>query len=215
MNIQPIVEGEGEVGAIPVLLRRLQQEAEAYTFGINGPIRKPRSDFLDRARLAQAIKLARKQANCGAILVVVDGDGKDDCPKRDAPAIQDGAREAASPLPCEVVIPYREYEAWFLATIESLRGARGIRQDAVSHPEPELPRGAKGHLQDRLGPRRVYTPTTDQPALTAVFDLAIAHRRCRSFRRLVKAFGTLATALGAQLPTPWPPAGWAPEEVEP
>ena len=30
MNIQPIVEGHGEVAAVPVLLRRLRDAAEAY-----------------------------------------------------------------------------------------------------------------------------------------------------------------------------------------
>ena len=30
MRIQPIVEGYGEVAAVPVLLRRLRDEAEAF-----------------------------------------------------------------------------------------------------------------------------------------------------------------------------------------
>ena len=30
MNIQPIVEGQGEVQAVPVLLRRLRDSAQAF-----------------------------------------------------------------------------------------------------------------------------------------------------------------------------------------
>ena len=66
------------------------------------------------------------------------------------------------------------------------------------------------HLEDRMIPRRSYSETADSPALSAAFDLAIAHQRCRSFRHLVTVFGQLVVALGATLPAPWPPADWAP-----
>jgi len=56
-------------------------------------------------------------------------------------------------------------------------------------------------------PNRTYSKPADQPALTADFDMAEAHRRCRSFRRMVRAFGLLATDLGISLGQ-WPPAGW-------
>ncbi len=209
MNIQPIVEAAGEVGSVPVLLRRLQESANAYSFGINPPIRKPQADFREQSRLELAIRLARKQEGCGAVLLLIDGDGKDDCPKTDGPRIQEWAAAAAAPLPCAVVIAYREYEAWFLAAIESLRGTRGVLPDAVSHPEPEVPRGAKKHLQERIDPQRTYSERADQPAMTAVFDMAAAYRRCRSFRRFVKVFGELATALDEPIAAPWPPNEWA------
>ncbi len=54
---------------------------------------------------------------------------------------------------------------------------------------------------------RTYSPKTDQPALTAVFDMAMAFQRCRSFRRLVMAFGQLVMATGLALDV-WPPADW-------
>jgi len=43
MNIQPIVEGHGEVSAVPVLLRRLRDQAQAFALDINAPIRRKRS----------------------------------------------------------------------------------------------------------------------------------------------------------------------------
>src|SRR2546426_7135782 len=46
-------------------------------------------------------------------------------------------------VPCAVVLAHREYEAWFLASLESLRGRRGIRGDAEAHPDPEEPRDRK------------------------------------------------------------------------
>lgn len=44
-----------------------------------------------------------------------------------------------------------------------------------------------------------YSLTVDQPAMTAHLDLQSAYRRCRSFRKLVRAFGALAAALASPL----------------
>jgi hypothetical protein len=208
MNIQPIVEGHGEVQAVPILLRRLLAEAGVYDVDVNSPIRKPGSTFFREGDLRAAVRLALKSRYCGAILILFDGDHEDDCPKTHCPEVSGWAQAEAGSLACEVVMAYREYEAWFLATIESLRGRRGIRQDAVSHPEPELPTAAKAHLEQRMESGHSYAERADQPALTQLFDLATAYRRCRSFRRLVRAFGMLTEAAGGTMPAEWPPADW-------
>jgi len=46
--------------------------------------------------------------------------------------------------------------------------------------------------------------------MSAAFDMSLAHRRNRSFRKLVKAIGDLLTQLQQPLPK-WPPAEWQPE----
>jgi hypothetical protein len=106
-----------------------------------------------------------------------------------------------------VVMANREYEAWFLASIEALRGKSGILSAAVSHPDPESPRDAKGELELRMLHGSSYSPSVDQAPLTAHLDLESAYRRCRSFRKLVRAFGILAAAAGVA-PAVWPPAKW-------
>jgi hypothetical protein len=205
MKIQPIVEGKGEIGSVPVLLRRLIEAANAYQLKVNPPIRRPRSDFDHENGVRGAVLLARKDPDCAAILILFDSD--DDCPKDIAPPVQSWAQAEAGPIPCYVVMATREYESWFLATIESLRGVRGIRADATSHPDPESPRGAKEEVRKRMTAKRKYDERADQPALTARFDMAIAYRRCRSFRRMVKVFGLLAAEVGITL-DPWPPSDW-------
>jgi len=205
MRIQPIVEGHGEVTAVPVLLRRLRDEAGAYGFEINQAIRRHRSDFLTEESMRTAVRLALVQDQCRAILILFDGD--DDCPGTLAPTVEAWAQDEAGPVPCAVVIAHREYEAWFIAAIESLRGRRGILDDAVSHPDPETPRDAKGNLEDRMRPGLSYAETADQAALTALFDMSAAYARCRSFRRMVRAFELLVTGIGIEL-TAWPPAEW-------
>jgi hypothetical protein len=205
VNIQPIVEGIGEVTALPVLLRRLIAIADAYPVGVNQPIRRPRTELVREDGIRKNVRVARLRPGCAAILIVFDGD--DDCPGDLALRVQAWGQAEATPVPCYVVVPNREYEAWFLASIESLRGTRGIRDDAVSHPDPESPRGAAEEVRRRMASNRRYSKTADQPALTAVFDMAEAHRRCRSFRRMVRVFGLLATSLGVALDQ-WPPADW-------
>jgi hypothetical protein len=69
---------------------------------------------------------------------------------------------------------HREYEAWFLAAVESLRGQRGIRADASSPDDPEYARGAREALEDLMIAGRGYHTTADQPALTAIFDFGAA-----------------------------------------
>lgn len=105
---------------------------------------------------------------------------------------------------------YREYETWFLAALESLRGHSGVPNDAVAPANPESRRDAKGALEEFMPADRAYSETGDQSAMSAVFDLGLAHRRNCSFRKLVKAVGDLLTQLRQSVPV-WPPAGWQPE----
>jgi hypothetical protein len=150
MIIQPIVEGFGEVEAVPKLLRRLRDLANAYPLDVSKAIRCPRTDRVREDGVRKAVRLARKKPDCAAILLVFDSD--DDCPKDVAVLVQGWAQAEASPIPCFVVMPTREYEAWFRATVESLRGVRGILADATSHADPESRRGAAEELRKRMRP---------------------------------------------------------------
>lgn len=210
MNIQPIVEGHGDVAAAPVLLRRLVSEAQAQGIGVNRPIRQKQSQLLKPDSLKQAVRLARLQQGCAAILILFEAE--DDCPKTLGPTLLTWARAEAGILPCAVALAHREYEAWFLASIESLRGRRGIRPDAAPFPNPEAIRDAKGALEERMSPGQYYTETADQPALSQLFSLHEAYAHSRSFRHLIKAFGDLIAALGTT-PAQWPPATWRAEEA--
>jgi hypothetical protein len=203
---QLLVEGQGDERAVPVLLRRLQEESGCFSLQFDHPIRKKRSELVNEVPLRLAVQLALKQERgCDGILIVFDGDR--DCPKTLAPSVQIWAQTEARGLPCEVVIPHREYEAWFLGALESLRGKRSIRGDASSYSNPESVRGAKEKLKGSMRRGSSYVEVADQPAFTALFDLAAAYRSCRSFRRMVLAFGSLASAAGAEIGE-WPPLAW-------
>jgi Domain of unknown function (DUF4276) len=208
MVVQPLVEGHGEVEAVPVLLRRLQAEAGRYGFQVARPFRATHGQLTKEESVQQWVRLALGTEGCEGIIVVFDGDDDPACTI--GPAVKGWAQAAAGPIPCEVVVATREYEAWLISSLESLRGLRGIVPMAVSHPSPETVRDAKSELQARMARGQFYSPKVDQAALTGQVDLAEVHRRCRSFRKMVKAFGDLTEALTGDPLANWPPVAWHP-----
>jgi hypothetical protein len=93
-----------------------------------------------------------------------------------------------------LVLANREYEAWFIAAAESLRGRRGLAADLTGNPDPEGIRGAKEWLSDRMPRNRPFNPIIDQPALTSVFDMQAA-RRVDSFDKCHREIVRLLTVL--------------------
>ena len=207
MKVYLIVEGHGEVTAAPVLLRRLLWDcAQSYGVDVGNPvIRRTQSQLRREADVCDAVRLALAQPDCPAVLVLFDGE--DECPVELAALVRGWAQAAAGQIPCEVVIAYREYETWFLAALESLRGRCRIAEDASAPANPELKRDAKGALEEFMPSGASYAPTIHQQKLSAVFDMSLAHQRNRSFRKLTKAVGDLLLQLGQPVPS-WPPAGW-------
>lgn len=201
--IQPIVEGYGEVQALPELLRRLLVDLGIYGVGVSTPIRQPRSALLSEAGFRRAVHLARLRAEVRAILVVFDLD--DDCARSIVPNLFAWGRQEAHALPLGVALARREYEAWFLAAIESLRGKRRIRADAFYPADPEAIRDAKGAVSQFMSARTPYVETADQVALSAQLDLSQAYRRASSCRKLVKELYRILTDLDYQpvVPSEW------------
>jgi hypothetical protein len=90
-----------------------------------------------------------------------------------------------------VVLAKCEYEAWLIASAESISGHRGLPADLTCPASPDELRDPKGWLSNRLPAGRRYQPTLDQTALTAHLDFALARERSRSFRKLLSALDKL------------------------
>lgn len=187
--IYPIVEGHGEVNAVPVLLRRIAREiCERYDVEILSPHRVPRGRIVahDARELKRAVNLGALKIShtrmFGVILVLLDAD--DDCPAELGPRL---LQQISRPdVVASVVVAKREYEAWFLAGAQSLRGKRNILDTAVAPEDPEAIRGTKQHIERHfLVPGAIYRETVDQPALTALLGLEEA-RSAPSFNKLCR-----------------------------
>ncbi len=184
MKVVAIVEGDGEVVALPVLLRRLCEWRSPTIYAeLLPPIRVRRDRFLNRDdEFRRHLLLAA--AKCGEegwILVLLDAD--DDCPAEVANQILARARDVVPHRRVSVVLANREYEAWFIASAVSLNGQRGFAVGPHDAIEAERPRDAKGWIKARM-PGGAYGETTDQPAFSAQMDLTLAFANSRSFRKL-------------------------------
>ncbi len=182
--VASIVEGDGEVAALPILLRRLSQWRSAADYvSVLTPIRVYKDRFLNRPdEFSRHLKLAAaKCGEAGWILILFDAD--DDCPAQKGAAVLAQAQAVIPHRRIAVVLANREYEAWFIAAAESLNGCRDFKyRDTDASIDAEKPRNAKGWMRDRMPAG--YGETTDQPAFTARFDLDLAYQRSRSFRKL-------------------------------
>lgn len=180
-----IVEGHGEVVALPVLLRRIAEwRSPEHAVQVPLPIRVKRDQFLnDEDQFLRFMRLAgMKSGENDVVLVLLDAD--DDCPAELGLQLLERARAAIPHRSISVVLANREFEAWYIGGAESLHGHRGLTITHNDlHADAELPRDAKGWLRSRMGGRG-YGETTDQPAFAARMSLDAAYRRCRSFRKL-------------------------------
>lgn len=193
INIVAIVEGDGEVAAFPVLLRRVSEWLfPGLPVHVAHPIRVRRDQFLHRpAEFAKKMQLASAMCPApGGIMVLLDAD--DDCPRDLAADIVARARAILPGREVAVVLANHEYEAWFVAAAPSLTGRRGFAAPAEI-PEAEHLRGAKQWLCKQIS-RGAYHEVIDQPAFSALIDLAMAHGNSRSFRKLCSDWTKLIRA---------------------
>ena len=141
-------------------------------------LRRPLVNKPEELELERVVELAALKARPrGGVFVLLDSD--DDCPAELAPRLVARAVSAGMGLPVSVILPQPEFEGWFLAAAESIRGKRGLPPDLAPPRNPEEIRGAKEWLRERMR-GRVYSETIDQPALAAIFDLNQA-RVAKSF----------------------------------
>ena len=141
-----VIEGKGEVEAIPLLIRRICTDILGfYAFKTTRPVRIPRSTLVRPGELERAIRLAQTAADGrGPVFVVLDAD--EDAPCELGPRLKARALMIAHASRLSIVIPKYEFETWFLAAAESLGGCRGLWHGIEPPPSPEAIRGAKEWL---------------------------------------------------------------------
>lgn len=181
LRVVGIVEGDGEVESVPVLIKRFAA-LSGWSGRIEIPtiIRQSASKLLRAGELERTVELAaRKLGGPGGILVLLDSD--DACPAKLGPSLLDRVRQARSDLPTSLVLAHREFEAWFLAAADSIAGRQGLPHDLRAHPAPESARGCKEWLSRQMPRGSAYNPVRDQPIFTENFDMPTAQSRCPSF----------------------------------
>lgn len=205
--IVPIVEGFGEVQAVPVLIRRWLRHRNFHRnveVDIGGPVRasgagalKCPHDADDELGIEYYVAIAQLRRP-DVILVVLDAD--EECPRALGASLLARARELVPrDYPIGVVVANREYEAWFLAAFPSTRFRAGLLEDGFTLTRNSLPRGmnveaiadCKKAVAELLDLQK-YEPTIHQPKLTSRLPFSAGvSRRSRSFRKLLKELASL------------------------
>jgi hypothetical protein len=183
-----VVEGKGEVEALPNLCSRVRDYLGAWSWYVDpDPVRQPRSWLVDEAlpsprrpchaeRASRAVQLALARSPDG-ILLTCDAD--DDCPAVWGPSAKSVVTSRSRG---DAVMVVREYEGWLLHAFDKDQlGAAGIS-------DPERIRGAKEKLK-RLVPG--YKPTTHQLEITRKIDIAKLRRSSDSFDKLVRSLAAI------------------------
>lgn len=179
----PIVEGHGEVEAVPILIRRIFAEFATVIPRINPPIRVKAGSFLHDASAFNryvAMAAAKAAQGNGAVLILLDCE--DECPGKLGPELLLRAQAVRSDVRCHVVLAKREYETWFLAAASSLAGCAGLPTNLSSPHSPEAIRGAKEWLGLHMD--CAYDPIRHQVQFTSSFDLRQA-KKLYSFDRFI------------------------------
>ncbi len=200
LSLALIVEGHGETEAAPVLLRRITDVLRPdISLNVLSPLRIGRYKLVKTNEVERAVEyVSRRMEPPRAILILIDAE--DDCPAEVGPKLLCRAMAARPDVPVGVVLAKREFEAWFLAALESLCGCRGLLPELPPVAQPEDIRDAKGRLTQFMKGTRVYSPVVDQSALAAQFDLDLARRRSDSFEKLWREAGRLLNTPGSVRP---------------
>jgi hypothetical protein len=189
-QIASIVEGHGEVHALPELIRRIAWERFGAYVQVPRPHRVPRANMIKGPDLDRAVRLqGGRVRGAGGVIILTDSDDAN-APElqRHLQAIADSADEGQ----VIAVLAVREYEAWFLAGIQSLRRHQSVRDDAEFDGDPERPRDCKKALEQQMN--ESYDPIRHQVAFNAIMDINAAAARSPSMQCLVDAIGAIVLA---------------------
>ena len=192
-TIVPVVEGAGDVAALPGLLTRILPERYDRTDVIvaqgKSKVVVANGRMKLESKLEQFLQHAHNKPKCAAILVLLDAD--DDCPVDVSRHLSHRSEQFHLSCPVEVVCAHREYESWFLVSLDTIRG-QGLIPDTASISAPvESINNPKQWLTDQMPPGRAYKETTHQASFSELIDVGLAYNKSRSFRRLCHALEQL------------------------
>lgn len=198
-KIVPIVEGPGEVEAVPALIWKLLAEMERYDIQV-GDVQNAHGcgNLTVSGGVERFVGNAWKKHDCGAVLILMDAE--EQCAMQLATDFSRRILAMGVRFPVATVIAKCEYEAWFLASLETITGEsfgnrQGLPVGLLYPGEVEERVGVKGWITRQLSEGRIYKETLDQVAMTRLIDLERARQRSRSFRRLCHAVKQAVNAI--------------------
>ncbi len=185
-TVLPIVEGEGDLLAVPMLVRRIAQAHGRHDVTVIRP--HLRGDMPTVDGQFERVLGAALLEHC-PVLWVLDYDCStcNDLARDETRWRKRGARQTGNNR-LEFAFMVKEFETLFLADEKT---ARKVFPDIPSHlafpDHPESIRDAKGWLKQARPKGQTYKPTVHQAKLTAQIDLKHLRRASPSFQRFEEA----------------------------
>ena len=184
--LAPIVEGDGEVKALRLLIYKIIESGGGGVYPkIIPPYRAHWGSLVNRPEeLERCAEIALLKGGSDArLLVLLDAD--DECPAELGPRLR---RQLTARFPNNLIsvnIADREYETWFIASATAIANRIGRVSPPTIPDNIEAIRGAKGWLTQNLLSRR-YDPIDDQASFSTMIDVPLTRRRSPSFNRFCR-----------------------------
>jgi hypothetical protein len=172
-HIGLVVEGSGDIGAVPMLLRRhlqsqgFMKDILGKPIPLNGKGSATAEDGIERYVATAAIR-----PGCRAVVVVLDADKEPTCVE--GPTLLARAQTRVH-VPVLVALAERDFEDWMYCSIESME---------LGTIDFQVGKNGGSVIEAALYPRSYVKPTW-QPRLTSRMDLELAAGRSVSLRRLL------------------------------
>jgi hypothetical protein len=175
-----VVEGRGEVQAVPLLLRRRLSGRGVYRDLVGRPVScNGRENALKPKGIEGKVAVAAVRPGCRCVLVLLDGEGDPVCEL--GPELLRRSRDVAAGKEVVVCLADRKYEDWLVASAESLQ-VPGL----TYRPD----RDSVSVLKEALLPSKYIKPSW-QPRLSHDLDFELASGRNPSLARFLAKFDTL------------------------
>lgn len=192
MRLYCVVEGHGDVTALPKLVRRICGEVlGVWDLAIETPYRLPKGKFANDLELRKAVTLGlarlKERAEDGdKLLLIVSRDADDECPKDLKEELSSRISPWDAGQHCQVVIPNEEFEAWILAGSAGLLGHHDCVDEIPTFEDVEEIGSPKSVFERKvLRPGRAYSETIDQEKFVSQISLGEeTFLKSRSMRRL-------------------------------
>jgi hypothetical protein len=173
-----VVEGAGDRGAVPVLLRKYLVSIGDFRDVLGKPVPAHGRDKALRAGgLEGFVATASSRPGCVGILVVLDGEG--DCVAEAGPELLVRSQSTTG-KPIAVTLADRDFESWIYASAETI--GLGLSFDQAKN--------GQSAIASAIRPAKYVKPTW-QPRLTARMDLDLACGRNAGLARALERFELL------------------------
>lgn len=185
MKLGLVVEGDGEVGALPILVRRhLHENRSLFDIEVGKPKNsKGRGNLEAPGGVERYSRHAALPADVCGVLVLCDSDSDKVC--EFGPDIHARASGAVQGKPVIATLAVKEFENWIVASAETIQGVDPVEGvlDFESIAAEDIIR--------RWRYPRAYVKPLHQPGYAQQLDFDLVADRCPSFRRLVRCLDEL------------------------